>query len=447
MKRISLCLLLVFILLATTVSAQDVAYDLDGQTIRIQTRWEDVTPLGVRGDHNWYEPDARLQAHIESVEEMFNCKIEFVVRGHEGDAYAAIREGAMVGEQPLHFAHFSAGMALVATEGLLHPLNDVLGPDFYDDFPWMFRYDPLTGDNVADTIYGFEALGHSREARIIMWNKSLFEREGLESLYDIYERGEWTWDKFEEIIYDLTKDTTGDGEYDRFGIGCSVLEKEMYDWLVSNGARLAHVDDDGKFVFDLLRPEVVETFDFIQKLWQQGVYTDGISREQAAMWIDIGTHISNPGRQAEFYSVQSDEWGIIPLPQGPNGKGEVNMHTRWVGTIPIFVEDPRAVIEVVSAVFRTKSPYIDDLEAWEGDFWDKHLWAMYDAESYEYLKLAMENSVLVPSHVETRVLVVNASPSSSEVFEQIVKDGASPSSVLASWQPVVQGYLDEMLDQ
>ncbi len=447
MKRLTASLLIIFVLLVGSVSAQEAGYDLGGQTIRIQTRWEDVTPIGNRGDHNWYEPDARLQAHIESVEEMFNCKIEFVVRGHEGDAYAAIREGAMTGEQPLHFAHFSAGMALVATENLLHPLNDILESDFYDDFPWMFRYEPLTGDNVADTIYGFEALGHSREARVIMWNKSLFEREGLESLYDIYERGEWTWDKFEEIAYALTKDTDGDGEYDQFGLGCSAILKETYDWLVSNGARLAHVDEDGKLVFDLLRPEVIETFDFMQKLWGDGVYTDEIDRSQAGMWFDIGTHISNPGRQAEFYSVQSDEWGIIPPPQGPNGKGQVNLHTRWVGTIPIYVENPKAVIEVVSALFQTKRPYVEDLEAWEAKFWDKHLWAMYDAESYEYLKEAMQNSVLVPSHVETRVIVVNATPKAEEVFKQIVQEGASPTSVLASWQPVIQGFLDEMLKQ
>ena len=72
---------------------------------------------------------------------------------------------------------------------------------------------------------------------------------------------------------------------------------------------------------------------------------------------------------------------------------------------------------------------------------------MYDAESYEYLRYAMENSVLVPSHVETRVLQVNASPNAEAIFKQIIQEGASASSTLAGWQPVCQGFLDEYLKQ
>lgn len=447
-KRLSLSIFLVLILLmAVSVSAEEVKWDLGGQTIRIQTRWEDVTPLGERGAHNWYEPDERLLAHIKSVEEMFNCKIEFVARGHEGDAWAAIQEGSLLGETTVHFAHFSAGMVVPATAGALHPLNDILDDEFYESYPIMFQYPRLSGDSVGSTIYGFEALGHSREARVIMWNKSLFEREGIESLYDIYERGEWTWDKFYEIARALTKDTDGDGEYDQYGLGALGV-KEVYDFLVSNGARFTQIREDGRVEFDLLRPEFLETMEFLQKIWSEGLVGDGISsnRSRAAMWLDIGTHISNPGRQAEFYAIQNDEWGIVPPPQGPNGKGEVNMHTRWVGVIPNTVEDPRAVIEVVSALFQTREPYIDK-EEWEAKWWDRHLWALYDYESFEYLQEAMRNSVLVPDHVETRVLVVHAEPKAEAVFDQIIKQGASAASVLAEWEPVLQGYLDEMLKQ
>ena len=122
------------------------------------------------------------------------------------------------------------------------------------------------------------------------------------------------------------------------------------------------------------------------------------------------------------------------------------MHTRWVGVIPNTVEDPRAVIEVVSALFQTREPYIDK-EEWEAKWWDRHVWALYDYESFEYLQEAMRNSVLVPDHVETRVLVVHAEPKAEAVFDQIIKQGASAASVLAEWEPVLQGYLDEMLKQ
>lgn len=445
--RRSIVILLAVVMLSTAgVHAQETKWDLGGETIYIQTRWEDVTPLGPRGAHNWYEPDERLLAHIKSVEEMFNCKIEFVARGNEGVAWQAIREAALIGETEVHFAHFAAGMVVPATAGALHPLNDILDDEFYASYPPTFRYPKGIGDSVGTTIYGFEALGHSREARVIMWNKSLFEREGIESLYDIYERGEWTWDKFYEIARKLTKDTDGDGAYDQFALGNSSIRNETFDWLVSNGARFTKVRDDGTVEFDLLAPEIVQTFEFMQKLWQEGLYTDGISRSQAAMWFDIGTHISNPGRQEEFYSIQNDEWGIVPPPQGPNGKGEVALHTRWVGVIPLNVPNPRAVIEVVSALFQFREPYID-VEQWEQEWWDRHLWAFYDYESYVYLKNAIENSVLVPDHVETRVMLVHADPKGDDIFTKIVKEGANPATVLAEWEPVCQGFLDELLGQ
>ena len=163
--------------------------------------------------------------------------------------------------------------------------------------------------------------------------------------------------------------------------------------------------------------------EFLQRL-SEGLVGDGISsnRSRTAMWLDIGTHISNPGRQAEFYAIQNDEWGIVPPPQGPNGKGEVNMHTRWVGVIPNTVEDPRAVIEVVSALFQTREPYIDK-EEWEAKWWDRHLWALYDYESFEYLQEAMRNSVLVPDR--GNACCCSREPKAEAVFDQIIKQGAS----------------------
>ncbi len=446
-KKLMLGLVLIFALVLTTTVGAKVDYDLGGQTIYIQTRWEDVTPLGERGAHNWYAPDARLQAHIEAVEDMFNCKIEFVARGGEGDAYAAIRESALVGEVEVHFAQFAAATALLASDGLLQPLNDILEPDFYDDYPEMFQYEWLTGDNIGNDIYGFESLAFSRSARLIMWNKSLFEREGLESLYDIYERGEWTWEKFEEVARALTRDTTGSGEFDQVGLG-GFHRIMIFDWMVSNGAQFAHMTEDGRLEFDLLRPEVVETFDFMQKLWQEGLWrSENVAREKTGMEIINGLHMAQSALQ-DWFATQSDEWGLIPLPKGPNGDGKsVGLHDRWLGVIPVYVDNPREVIEVVSALWQIKSPYIEDMDQWEANFWDQYVWGMYDEESFEILKWAIENSVLMPSQVEARVMLAQASPNAEEVFRQIIQDGASTTATLAAWEPVIQGILDQMMDQ
>ncbi len=448
MKRLVTCFLLILVVLTIGVNAQQNAYDLGGRTIRIQTRWEDVTPLGARGDYNWYEPDARLQAHIESVEKMLNCKIEFVLRGSHHAAAEHLRQGILAGEQPFDFTHVTEGMPDLAVDGLLLPLDDILGPDFHKDFPVHFQRSGLeSGLSLGDTIYGFEALNYSQEAFYVFWNKSLFEREGLESLYDIYDRGEWTWDKFAEIAYALTKDTDGDGEIDQQGWRTLNFREEVFSMLVANGARFTYTDENGKVHFDLLKPEFIETIDFMQKLWADGVYGSSGDLYRAAMFFDRGTNISNPGRQTQVFQASSDEWGIIVPPQGPNSRNEINGLTRWVGVIPVYVENPDEVIEVVSALWQTKKPYINDVDEWETSYWERHLWAMYDEESYESLRTPKLTPVLVPSQIEFLIVLGKAKPTIVDISESIIKQGESTTSVLASWQPTVQSIIDEMLKQ
>ena len=244
------------------------------------------------------------------------------------------------------------------------------------------------------------------------------------------------------MAYALTKDTDGDGVYDQFGVCANSFRDEIIDMLVSNGARLTKVDENGKVVWDLLAPEVIETMDFMQKLWADGVWTDGIEKTQAGMIFVIGTSIIDP-----VYQEGPDEWGIIPPPQGPHSKGEINGFSRWVGYIPVYVENPREVIEVVSALWQTKQPYIGDFETWEEQYWSRFLWAVHDEESYNFLKDPGLEPVLVPSQIEFLIALGKASPNWNQVFGQIVKEGASPTSTLAAWEPVLQGILDEMLGQ
>lgn len=443
MKRSTALLLVVILLsaLAASVAAEEQKWDLGGRTIRIQTRWWDVSPLGARGDYNWYEPDVRLQAHIQQVEEMLNCKIEFVHRGSSGATI--LREGILAGEQPFDFSHITESLPVLAIDGLIQPLDDVLEPDFYDAFPPMFRrYGEYAGTTVGDKTYGFEALNYSQEARYLFWNKTLFEREGMESLYDIYARGEWNWDTFASVARALTKDTDGDGVYDQVGIG-KLGRDEIQDILVSNGARFTRVDANGKVVFDLLQPEFVEALQFMQQLWSEGVWANGYAESQMGMRFSIGTSIIG----AE-YQQSGLEWGIVPPPQGPRSKGEMNGFSRWVGYIPVYVENPREVIEVVSALWQTKKPYIDDFDRWEEEYWSKFSWALFDEESLHFLKNPGLTPVLIPSQIEFLITLGMAQPSWNDVFRtSIIEGGQSATATLASWEPVLQGILDEMLGQ
>ena len=381
MKKLVPILLFVLVFALGVQAADTPIMDLGGRTIRIQTQWAGDTPLGPRGEYNWYSPDERLQAHIENVEKMFNCKIEFVMEGHRADALEALRLGILAGDQPFDFFQHSITPELIA-DGLIQPLNDYIGPDFYDGYPALFsRPDPRIGASVGDVIYTFESSNTSPGTKYILWNKSMVERAGVESLYDIYERGDWNWDTFEQVLHDLTRDTDGDGITDVWGIRSVNLRDEIIVMLVSNSARVTKTTADGKIVFDLLNSHVVETVEFMQRLYRDGVWARRGQTElgQAAMTIATGTDVTSRGYQ-DHMAIIGDEFGLMLPPQGPNGKNEFNMYGAASGAIPAYVEDPKAVIEVVSALWLIKEPYIEDMAAWEQAYWDRYIWGLQDEE-------------------------------------------------------------------
>ena len=41
--------------------------------------------------------------------------------------------------------------------------------------------------------------GYQNDMIFVAYNKTMFEREGIEDLYELYLAGEWTWDKATEI--------------------------------------------------------------------------------------------------------------------------------------------------------------------------------------------------------------------------------------------------------
>ena len=71
-----------------------------------------------------------------------------------------------------------------------------------------------------------------------MFNLQMIKDANLEDPRDLYDRGEWTWDKFAEYCQALTKDTNGDGIIDVYGFGG--FQQEWFEaMLMSNGTYVA----------------------------------------------------------------------------------------------------------------------------------------------------------------------------------------------------------------
>lgn len=435
MKNRYMLIVLVVIIFAGMVVAEPVfadypwPQDLGGRTIQIRTRWGAVTPFGLRGEFDFYDPDERVQAHIDQVEEMFNVNIEFLTDVSRTPEDIATR--VMIGEQADYMFTGRKYIAELVAQGLVEPLSDHLDQAYYDAFPPSFRPTPETTDFMGET-YAFQAKNYTLHPWSVIFNKDMFEREGLPSPYDLQESGEWTFETVLDLSQRLTRDTTGDGEIDQYGI----TGFRWYFLPLLNDGNLARYED-GRWKATLNEPQVVEAIDYKQEILEDG--TGNFGQGTAGMtfiWADAVAY--------DWFRDMDEDFGIVLPPMGPSADDYVS-HSAGVhlGYIPIGNEDPRAVIEVVSALWKLTEPYMDvSLEEWEDNLWRERALLLRDRESMENWKWLMRNVQPLDYWRIIEMIGFN-----DEVINPVVDQGVDASTALHEFNPVFQSYLDDLFRQ
>ena len=254
--------------------------------------------------------------------------------------------------------------------GFATNLEDILpaDSDIFNDQMVFSQVDIGTDDGV----YLFQS--NSAEMLLagtymLAYNKQMLDEAGLEDPNALYERGEWTWDKWREYMLALTQDTDGDGVTDVYGYG-SRWDFLVFNLLMSNGTGIAMSDTE-----NLSRPEVSEVLDFIYNMYNvdhvanpwnsedfdynQNCYMDG----RVAFWIDAAW-ISSANQDANLgFDVVWCPWPIGPSgDEATNKFKNVSSGNAWM--IPAGVEDPELVYNVF---YDWQNWYHGDTDLRDGD--------------------------------------------------------------------------------
>lgn len=423
------------------------AYDFGGETVKLSFRFYGLTPLGPRNTYDWYNPDPRLQEHINNVEDMFNVDIEFVGPYMERRIGNALRTAIMAGDVLFDVGHArSADYMSLAMDGFLMPLDAFLDEEYYSQLPNVLQ--PGDSFKLSGVTFAFPAIPElwSSPAGLTM-NKTLLQKEGVPMPYDLLEQGLWNWDVFKEILRHVTRDTDGDGKVDQWGLGLDLNGYPTFVWMILNGAEFIE-EVDGRLVVNLMTDEIIETLDYLRGLQEEGLLAPtNMNVHNVAFNVDT-THFIQFSNIAANLNNYDQEWGIMPLPMGPSADRNmaVERGSVWGGVIPITTQhDPRALIELVGALMEIKEPYIGDMELWDQQFWDKRSVAVYDRQTLDMWKWQEENNNILPDPVVRGVF--EDIGLFDTLMKDVILDGQSPASVLASLEPVAQMLLDELLRQ
>lgn len=190
------------------------------------------------------------------------------------------------------------------------------------------------------------------------FNKKLIDDAGLEDPRDLWEKGEWTWDKFIDYCEELTKDTDGDGQIDQWGY-CGYQVETFEQLMMSNGANIANGTTQ-----TLDSAETIEAIDMMIKMYNEynvcypydfdgtpsdsmrNQYTQGnIAFFPIAAWIADGNKDYDYGDTIGTYL----DWDTIYVrwPVGPHGDKDTNAGKNATGgeyyIIPQGVAEPEKV--------------------------------------------------------------------------------------------------------
>ena len=206
-----------------------------------------------------------------------------------------------------------------------------------------------------DEDYLFRGVSNSAEAYCLCFNMDMIKAHNLENPQDLYDRGEWTWDKWLEYMQILTEDTDGDGATDVWGYSgwWTTLLTQL---LMSNNTDIAATDTE-----HLSSPATLEVIQFIDdmynkygvaKPWDADDWDANVScytTQQVAFWTSAAWVMSGYGDADP--DIISFEVGVVPWPRGYSvEEGEDYPGYAVAGNwymIPKGVEDADLVYQVM----------------------------------------------------------------------------------------------------
>ena len=330
---------------------------------------ETVTVTGMDYPFEDFEEDGDYPGRLEQAKELFNVEFDFI----------EIEYGEMV---DLHMARLMAGdseydlwgmgsdaMVQLIAEGALAAADWYLPDEYFaalPDQPRQISYHTTFQDEIYSWEPDRQFIGN---ARMIFWNKDLFEREGLPDLYELYENDQWTFEKFTEIAVEATRDTSGDDEIDQWGTSTPWIP----EWIYANDGRLTR-EEEGEVKFALTEEQSLEALEYLH-VWDT---VEEVIREHGWDMGDLFAEGNVAMVPHELWkgpwgamADMEDEFGIVPLPRGPHADGYVApLIDCPVGYgLPLNSANPEGKIALINFLWRPEEvaeeqeQFIQDLAA------------------------------------------------------------------------------------
>ena len=346
--------------------------DLGGIEVIIRDWWsagDNIADTVPRDDYD----EARKEYLLWAMD-TYNFTIKEMAIGDWGSNPQDFIDYATTGGDEYYVFTLRQGGEMISAmnSGLMFDVSSLDCLDFSKD-KWSSGVHNLMAKNGA--IYGFR--GIEPEPRGCMYfNKRLLTEVGIDpdELYELQERGEWTWAKFDEICSKVQRDVNGDGIIDVYGM---VQQQSNFHMaaVIANGGSFIGKDENGKFFNNLGSKETLEALNWSISMQQKYLCPQGedswdyfisaFNEGKACFFADqvyrAGQMINNEARL--------DEFGCIVFPKNQDNTRfdeYVSYYEDNVYVIPACYDEDKAwKIAFAYDIYTQPIPGYEDYSPWQ----------------------------------------------------------------------------------
>ncbi|MBR4224184.1 MAG: extracellular solute-binding protein [Oscillospiraceae bacterium] len=177
--------------------------------------------------------------------------------------------------------------------GMFQPVDDYvdLSSDLWKDVSEGLEIYNFNGKH-------YELVNSISAEQICLYNKKTIEEHGFDDPWELYEKGEWNWDTFEQMLIDFV-----DPEAELYGLDYWYNEKAL---LLSAGVPSVSTVD-GHLKVNLNDPDIEKALD-----WQYGLNQKGLVMDLAAFDWTVHPEYLSEGKEL-FLLVGS--WDVSGVPE------------------------------------------------------------------------------------------------------------------------------------
>ena len=281
--------------------------------------------------------------------------------------------------------------------------------------------------------------GFSWQGNYIFFNKRLLREAGLDPdiLFTLQREGNWTWANFLDICRKTTRDINNDGITDIYALPGDDAREIMYGFVYGNNGNFVTIDNNGKYRNATNTPEFIEALALFQQLINEGLMKP---RSETSEW---GWNFSEffDGRVAMVFDPEwrqgqlpdmEDDYGIVLAPKGPRASNYRTSLTEVVYVIPNFFTQEEVDV-ILKAFDLWETPMDTD---WKQGYYPYHR----DRKSVdETMALQKQPGIAVYRDFA----MIPGYPIDPMLSNDFFWQNGTPSQIVESWAPWIQGALDD----